>query len=207
MIRGVWRTGLLLLLVLGACDDPALGPVAPVAPPAAEASGAAAGMSRYPYLAADGGPHMLLPSAVPGVSYASACAATATVQMALLPSGADTVMVFQDPPMTAWGTSSDGLVEVYYLQSWTGMNLDALVATATAALPTGSLTDSGSSFRLTQPDAFLLFAGDTPAGSTYGSYRVPLAAGRYRVLVGTYSARGESVTIYRLQPASSAGSP
>src|SRR6188508_760831 len=70
------------------------------------------------------------------------------------------LLPFADPPMTAWGTSADGTVEVYYLKSWTGMNLDALIAKATAALPTASMTDSGQAFRLTEPDAFLLFAGD-----------------------------------------------
>jgi hypothetical protein len=199
------RIGLLLLLVVAGCDDLTSAPTSPATRPAAESGGAPAGMSKYPYLAADGGPHALLPSAVPGVDYGSACAATANAQMALLPAGAETVMVFQDPPMTAWGTSSDGLIEVYYLDSWSGMNLDALIDRATAALPTASLTDSGKVFRLAQPDAFLLFAGDTPTSFAYAVDRVPLPAGSYHVLVGTYSAPGESVTIYRLQPVVNAG--
>ena len=107
----------------------------------------------------------------------------------------------------AWGTSADGLVEVYYLKSWTGMNLDALVAKATAALPTASMTDSGQVFRLTEPDAFLLFAGDTPTSTAYGVHRVKIPAGSYKILTGTFSAAGESVTIYRLKPVGTGANP
>ena len=189
----------ILFLAMAGCDDPEGRTVTnPATPPAT----APAGMNQYPYLAADGGPHVLLPSGVAGVDYARACAATANVQMAVMPAGptSASAIVFADPPMTAWGTSSDGLVEVYYLAAWTGMNLDGLVATATAALPTASLTDTGAVFRLTEPDAFLLFAGDMPASSAYGVHRVPMPAGTYNVLTGTYTAGGQSVTIYRLKP-------
>jgi hypothetical protein len=172
-------------------------------------------MSKYAYLAADGGPHMLLPveaaGAWTGVSsvfamtdpksdYGRACAATANAQMGIIPVGSTRALVFADPPMTAWGTSSDGLVEIYYLKSWTGMNLDALIAKASAGLPTASLNNSGTTLQLSQPDAFLLFAGDTPTSSAYGVYRVKISVGKYKILAGTYSAQGESVTVYRLQP-------
>jgi hypothetical protein len=174
-------------------------------------------MNKYPYLAADGGPHMLLPADAAGAwtgapsmlaaansqsDYGRACAATANAQMGTVAVGSTNALVFADPPMTAWGTSADGMVEIYYLKAWTGMNLDDLIAKATAALPTVSLTDSGTVLQLREPDAFLLFAGDTPSSTAYGVHRVTIPVGNYRVLVGTYSAQGESVTVYRLQPAS-----
>jgi hypothetical protein len=125
--------------------------------------------------------------------------------MATIAVGSGSAVVFADPPMTAWGKSLDGLVEVYYLESWSNTDLDSLIDKATAALPTPALRDSGKRLSLTAPDAFLLFAGDTPdprpTGPAYGAHRVPLGAGEYRILVGTYSARGDSVTVYRLQPA------
>ncbi|HYE19019.1 MAG TPA: hypothetical protein VEA69_11275 [Tepidisphaeraceae bacterium] len=188
-----------LLLVLVGCDDRSSPTGAPSTP--MNAATAPAGMNKYPYLAADGGPHMLLPSGAAGVDYSRACALTANAQMALMPIGSVSAMILADPPMTAWGTSADGWVEVYYLKSWTGMNLDALVAKASAALPTSSMTDSGQVFRLAQADAFLLFAGDTPTSSAYGVHRVTIPAGTYTILTGTFSAAGESVTIYRLKPA------
>jgi hypothetical protein len=173
-------------------------------------------MTKYPYLAADGGPHMLLPADAAGAwtgagsmlaatnpnsDYGRACAATATAQMAVIPVVSTSALVFADPPMTAWGTSADGLVEIYYLKSWIGTNLDALIARATAALPTASLTDSGAVLQLRDADAYLLFAGDTPTSTAYGVYRVKIAPGKYNVLVGTFNAAGESVTVYRLRPA------
>jgi hypothetical protein len=175
-----------------------------------------AAMSKYSYVACDGGPHLLLPAALAGAwsgapspaavlnpasDYGRACAAAAHAQMAAIPVGNGSALVFDNPPMSAWGTSSDGLVEVYYLKSWTDADLDALITRATAALPTASLKDSGNVFALTQPDAFLLFAGDTPTNSAYGVARVRIASGTYHVLVGTYSGKGGSITIYRLKPA------
>jgi len=199
-----------LLAVVGCDDHSAQSSSTPPTP-----TSAPAGMNKYPYLAADGGPHMLLPaeaasawtgaSSMPAATnpksdYGRACAATANAQMGVIPVGPTTALVFADPPMTAWGTSSDGMVEVYYLESWSSMNLDALIARATAALPTASLTSSGAVLQLHQPNAFLLFAGDTPSSTAYGVYQVKISAGKYNVLVGTYTAQGESVTIYRLQP-------
>jgi Immunity protein 21 len=177
---------------------------------------APAGMNKYPYLAADGGPHLLLPAeaarawkgapsalavANPKSDYGRACAATANAQLGVIPVGSTSALVFADPPMTAWGTSADGMVEVYYLKTWIGTNLDALIAKATAALPTAALTNSGTVLQFHEPDAFLLFAGDTPSSTAYGVHRVKIPAGKYNVLVGTYTAAGESVSVYRLQPA------
>src|ERR1700712_1122044 len=104
----------------------------------------------------------------PKSDYGRAGAATANAQMGIIPVGSTSALVFADPPMTAWGMSADGMVEVYYLKSWTGMNLDALIAKATAALPTVSLTNSGTVLQLHEPDAFLLFAGDTLSTMAYG---------------------------------------
>ena len=128
-----------------------------------------------------------------------ACAATANVQMATIPVGKASALVFANPPMTSWGKSADGLVEIYYLKSWTGMNLDSLISKASAALPTATMTDSGKVIHLREPDAFLLYAGDTPASTAYGVHRVTIPSGKFNVLEGTYSAAGESVTVYRMK--------
>jgi hypothetical protein len=171
-------------------------------------------MSKYAYVVADGGPHMLLPAEAAGAwsgaasmlavvnpksDYGRACAATANAQMGVIAVGSANALVFADPPMTAWGVSADGMVEIYYLKSWSGTNLDALIDKATAALPRASLAKSGTVLQFREPDAFLLFAGDTPTSTAYGVERVKISVGKYDVLVGTYSANGESVTVYRLQ--------
>lgn len=202
-----------VLLALG-CDDrsssssgpPASTPISATAP---------AGMSKYAYLAADGGPHMLLPVEAasawkgspsmlatlnPGSDYGRACAATANTKMAVIPVGSTSALVMQNPPMSASGISSDGLAEIYDLESWKSTNLDALIARASQATPTAAMADSGKSIRLKEPDAYLLFAGDTPASSAYGVHRVKISAGTYEVMVGTYSSNGDSLTIYRLKP-------
>lgn len=206
---------IIAVLSVAGCDDRSSS-TAQAPPGTPMPTSAPAGISKYPYLASDGGPHMLLPAEAAGAwkgvsshlaifspnsDYGRACAATANAQMGMIPVGSTKALVFADPPMTAWGTSGDGMVEVYYLESWASMDLDALIAKATAALPTPSLTNSGNVLQLNEPDAFLLFAGDTPSSTAYGVHRVKIPAGKYKVLVGTYTAAGESVTIYRLQPA------
>jgi hypothetical protein len=207
---------LLLIFIVGfiGCDDRS-SQTAQAPSNAPKPTSAPAGMSKYPYLAADGGPHMLLPAEAasawtgaqsmravtnPKSDYGRALAATANAQMGVIPVGSSSALIFADPPMTAWGTSADGLVEIYYLKSWRSMNLDALIAKATAALPTQGLTDSGIVLRFREPDAFLLFAGDTPSSTAYGAYRVKIVPGQYKVLTGNYASKGDAVTIYRLHP-------
>jgi len=172
------------------------------------------GMSRYPYLAADGGPHLLLPASFasswsgvsstsdvmdPKTDYGRACAATTSAQMASIAVGQGHAIVLADPPMTAWGRSEDGLVEVYYLESWTDMDLDALISKASASTPTASMSDSREVIELPDPDVFLLFAGDTPTGVAYDLHRIPLPEGKYRILTGSYSDGKGTLTLYRFQ--------
>jgi len=206
---------IVLIFCLIGCDD--RSSTTTQAPPNSSAPATyPAGMIKYPYLAADGGPHMLLPAEAAGAwtgapsmravtnpnsDYGRACAATANADFGVIPVGSTHALVFADPPMSAWGTSADGLVEIYLLKSWASTNLDALIDKATAALPTTSLKNSGKVLQFHEPDAFLLFAGDTPTSTAYGVHRVKISAGKYNVLVGTYSAQSDSVTIYRLQPA------
>jgi hypothetical protein len=207
--------GIVLMLALIGCDERS-SPSAPAPPSTSTSTTMTAGMSAYEYLAADGGPHMLLPaeaaSAWSGASsmlavvnpksdYGRACAATAATRIVLIPVGSASAIVFANPPMTAWGKSADGLVEVYYLEAWTGTNLDALISKATASLTTASMSDSGKVLQLHEADAYLLFAGDTPSSTAYGVHRVPISAGKYNVLEGTYSGGGIS---YRL-PAETVG--
>src|SRR6266404_8875267 len=159
---------IIFMLLLAGCDDRSSSSGEP-SPSAPMNTIAPAGMNKYAYLAADGGPHMLLPAEAAGAwsgapsmlsvanprsDYGRACAATANAQMAVIPVGSTSALVFgPNPPMTAWGKSVDGLIEVYYLTSWTGMQLDALVAKASAALATSSMTDPGAVLNFSEPDA------------------------------------------------------
>src|SRR5258708_4314385 len=133
---------LIAVLSVAGCDDRSSS-TAQAPPGTPMPTSAPAGMNKYPYLAADGGPHVLLPAEAasawtgapsmlavtnPKSDYGRAGAATANAQMGVIPVSSTNALVFADPPITSWGMSADGLVEVYYLKSWTGMNLDALIA-------------------------------------------------------------------------------
>jgi hypothetical protein len=190
-----------------ACKPTAAPPAKPIAAPP--------GLKKFHYLACDGGPHMLLPAAAapawrgvssmtnvldPKSDYGRACVAIAKDPFALLPVAASTALILQSPPMSAWGKSSDGLIEIYDLQAWDNTDLDSLITTATAALPTASLKDTGDTFELTSPDAFLLYAGDTITSFAYEVHRVPLPAGKYHLLTATYKSGINEIRIYRLKP-------
>ncbi len=175
------------------------------------------GMSSYPYLMTDGGPDLLLPAAYaeawkgtpstardpdPKSDYGKACAATEHSPYGVVAmGGGGQAVAFADPDLAAWGTSADGLVEVYCVESCESRDIDGLIRRATASLATSQMKDSGSVLDFPERDAFLMFGADTTADPNYPVRRVKIAAGRYRLLVGRYSADGdkEEVRVYRLE--------
>lgn len=174
------------------------------------------GMSDFDYLACDGGPHLVLSkelngqwkgapsmSAVlsPTSDYGRACAATTNQLMALISVGKGQAMVLANPPLSAWGRSPEGWIDIYDLEAWADTNTDAMLKRAIAATPTSGMTNTGKVMTLTQTGMTLLFAGDSPGNTAYGQYSIPIDPGSYRVIEGHYkSGAKEEVYIYRLQP-------
>ncbi|MEZ6052000.1 MAG: hypothetical protein R3C02_11515 [Planctomycetaceae bacterium] len=186
-------------------------------------TGAMEGMKKYEYLVCDGGPHLALPaelsgdwkgapsiSAVtnPSSDYGRAMTATSADPIALITVGSGEAIVLQDPPMTAWGNPTEEGVDLYQLLDWRTMKLDDLIDQAVATTPTLSMSDTGLSVSLTEPDLVLLFAGDRPGDTAYGEYRIPLSSGNYRILEGRFSdpASG-TLNIYRLAPTTESSQP
>lgn len=193
------------------------------------------GMCRHDYLACDGGPHLIVPSELRGQwrggswfgwmvliaasvllrrspkwlpgDYGRACAAVADKSVALVRVGRGKAIVLQDPPMSAWGHSPEGWVDVYDLQEWSSPNLDRLIRRAIDVVPTAATKDTGCSLDLNAPDLVLMYAGDIAERSAYGQYLIPIEPGIYRVLTGVYDVGSyerddkEKVIIYRLVPA------
>ncbi|MDD5139649.1 MAG: Imm21 family immunity protein [Verrucomicrobiales bacterium] len=175
-----------------------------------------AGMSEFEYLASDGGPHLVLPKELSGKwkgssgfffllssknDYARACAATTNQLMALLPVGTGQAIVLGNPPLSAWGHSPEGWIDIYNLQAWADTNTDALIKHAVTNTPTNGMKDSGKAIKLNQPGLVLLFAGDKPGNTAYGEHAIPIDAGSYRILEGHYKPQtNEEIFIYRLQP-------
>jgi hypothetical protein len=188
--------------------------------PAGNASAAVsqkmAGMKEFDYLACDGGPHLILPKELsqqwkgagsiagvlnPKSDYGRACAATANARMALIPVGSGQAMVFDNPPLSSWGHSPEGWIDIYYLEAWPDTNIDAMLKRAIVSLPTDAMSDTGKVMTLTQPGLILLFAGDKPGGTAYGEYALPIDSGSYQILEGHYkAAAAEEVYIYRFRP-------
>jgi hypothetical protein len=176
----------------------------------------AAGMSEFEYLACDGGPHLVLPKELSGQwkgggsvltaisplsDYRRACNAVTNQHMALISVGSGQAMVLAGPPMSAWGRSPEGWIDIYYLAGWVDTNVDAMVKRAVAATPTSGMSDTGKVMTLTKPGLILLFAGDKPGSTAYGEFAIPIEAGSYCILEGHYKARNwEEGYIYRLRP-------
>jgi len=173
-------------------------------------------MSEFEYLACDGGPHLVLPKELSGKwkggsgflfllssknDYARACAATANQLMALIPVGTGQAMVPGDPPLSAWGHSPEGWIDIYNLRAWADTNTDALIKRAVTNTPTSGMKNTGKVIKLNQPGMILLFAGDQPGNPAYGEYDIPIEAGSYQILEGHCNpSTNEEIYIYRLQP-------
>jgi hypothetical protein len=108
------------------------------------------GMSKFNYLACEGGPHLVLPKSLrsnwqgirspadalnPASEYGKACAAVANQRMATIAVGSGRAILLQDPPMSAWGRSPEGWVDLYYLEAWSDEDLDALIGPRSRPLP------------------------------------------------------------------------
>jgi hypothetical protein len=174
------------------------------------------GMSKFDYLACDGGPHLVLPKSLrtdwkgihspadavnPASEYGKACAAVANRRMAVIAVGSGQAILLQDPPMSAWGRSHESWVDLYYLEGWKDEELDALIGRAVAATPTSGMKDTGKTIKLDEPGLILLYSGDRPGDTVYGEHHIPIETGSYRVLEGQYRVgQKEAVTIYRLRP-------
>ncbi len=173
-------------------------------------------MSDFDYLACDGGPHLVLPKELsrqwkgagsvlaalsPASDYGRACAAVTNQHMALIPVGSGQAMVLAGPPLSAWGRSPEGWIDIYYLEAWADTNADALLKRVVSGTPTSAMTDTGKVITLTQAGLILLFAGDKPGSAAYGEYAIPIDSGSYRILEGHYKVGAiEEVYVYRLQP-------
>ena len=204
----------IIVFMLAGCGDQTSGTTASQTP-----SQKVAGMSYYEYLACDGGPHLVLPKELsrqwkgagsvlavlsPSSDYGRACAAVANEHMALMPVGTGQAMVLADPPLSAWGRSSEGWIDIYYLEAWADTNTDAMVKRAVAATPTSAMTDTGKTMTLKEAGLILLFAGDKSGSTAYGEFPIPIEPGTYRILEGHYkTGTSEEVYVYRLQPKSS----
>ena len=206
----------LRLLLMGMCSmfPMGCGDSDPVPAPSAKAA-PVAGMKDFDYFCCDGGPRLVLPLAFssswsatgmagvldPASNYGRACAATKIDKMALIAVGTGQAIVLQSPPMSAWGHSPEGMIDVYDLQAWPSTDMDAMVHRAVVAIPTAAMTDIKKTLVLPSPDMVLLFAGEAPGTTAYGQCNIPIAAGTYRILQGDYSpAANEKLIIYRLQP-------
>ena len=174
------------------------------------------GMSEFEYLACDGGPHLVLPSELslqwkgagsllgvvnPLSQYRRAVDAVTNQHMALISVGTGQAMVLADPPLSAWGRSPEGWIDIYYLDAWPDTNIDAMLKRAVAATATGAMTNTGKVMTLTKPGLILLFAGDKPGNTAYGEHPIPIPPGSYQILEAHYKGGAtEEVHMYRLRP-------
>jgi hypothetical protein len=208
-MRSLWTIGLLLgaSLVAG-CDRSDAGAGSDIATPPAPAT-APAGMTKYIYQAADGGPHILLPDELRGAwrggngistSDDYARAGKVTGSFGLIPVGSGQGLVLAGSPgMAAIATRSDGRgADVIVLESWTSDNLDALIDESLAALPTGKLTDTKKTLTITASGATLIFAGDRPGNTAYGEERIKLEPGPYALHEGRHKSNMGELVLCRL---------
>jgi hypothetical protein len=171
-------------------------------------------MQEFRRFTCDGGPHIVLPASARGLwhgvgenydpldettDYARACAVVPPA--GLISVGQEQALVLAgSPPMTAWNTSlSDGVLNLYVLESWSTSDIDSLLRSASDDLPTAQLRDTGMRWRVTD-DLIVMFAGDRGGATTYGESTLPRLSGQHAIYTGRYEGKLGALLFIRLEP-------
>jgi hypothetical protein len=169
-------------------------------------------MELFEYFCCDGGPHIVLPSELrsvwqgasneedpldPTTDYGRACKIESGI--AVLKVGDGMALVFGgSPPMSAWNPRHDGSRrEFYVLDAW-NIDLDPLIKLAADFVEHDGLTDTGLRWSIKKSGATLMAGADRGLQPVYDTLSLPIPAGNYMILRGTYNAEAGNVQVYRL---------
>jgi immunity protein 21 of polymorphic toxin system len=164
-------------------------------------------------LTSDGGPHLLLPNSgreywgknhpvdvlTPGSDYQRAC--KIEPPFGFVDIGHTKGLVLAGNPMiTTWGELPDKSgIDVCVFESWKSDNVDVLQTLALTAQSAANFSSMGLDWVIPEGGLTLMYSGDRPGHSEYGEVSVPLKAGTYQVLKGSFQNDLGKVMIARVR--------
>lgn len=170
-------------------------------------------MKTLNFLLSDGGPHLLLPNyvrehwgknhpgdvLVPGSDYQRAC--KIEPPFGFIDIGHTNGLVLAGNPMiTTWEQLPDKRgIDLCAFESWKTDTVDVLYTLALAAQSAAIFSDTDLDWIIPEGGLTLMYSGDRPGHSEYGELNVPLKAGAYRVLKGSFENDLGKVMIARLR--------
>lgn len=165
------------------------------------------------FFTSDGGPHLLLPNSVreywgknhpvdlltPGSDYQRAC--KIEPPFGFLEIGdAKGLILAGNPMITTWEQLPDKSgIDVCVFESWKIDNMDVLQTLALTAQSAAVFSGMGVDWIIPEGGLTLMYSGDRPGHSQYGEMNVPLKAGTYRVLKGSFHNDWGEVMIARVR--------
>jgi hypothetical protein len=154
-------------------------------------------MDRYEYQCWDGGPHVVLPTAVaqswrghestsddlldPASDYGRAC--QIEQPYGFIDVGSARALVLPDPPLVAWDPRSAAEPLFFVLLGWDTDDTDGLLDRAKTKT---ELRDMEVTWVIPEDGVRVIYAGDDPDGTVGGRIDIPMAAGSYALFKGEY---------------------
>jgi hypothetical protein len=170
-------------------------------------------MAQVKIFTSDGGPHLLLPNSVreywgrnhpgdvltSGSDYQRAC--KIKPPFGLIDIGPAKALVLASNPMiTTWEQLPDGSgIDVCVFESWKSDDMDVLQSLVLTAQSAASSFNIGLDWVIPEGGLTLMYSGDRPGRSQYGEMNIPLKAGTYRVLKGSFQNNLGTVIIARVR--------
>ena len=174
-----------------------------------------AGMEKYAYFCSDGGPFVLLPSAIkdqwkgsgglinilsPKSDYGKACKVISEEGSHGVIDAYDSRIFVVDAPMLAMHKEStkDTTLFIYALVAWQDEDLDGLVDLAINATKEAGFTKTENSIQCGDQGFVFMYAGDIYGDCMYDVKDISAKAGNYRVFESRWINEGREVRIFKL---------
>lgn len=170
------------------------------------------GMEKYEYFCSDGGPFILMPSAIkhqwkgvgkllnvlsPKTDYGRACQVVYSEGAYGMINAYSNQVFVVDSPMLATNKECDGKsVIIYALVSWQVDNLDALIDIACSTLQEEDFTSTEESIQCKDGFVFM-YAGDIYDDCLYGVKNISAKAGIYNISKACWKEDGNEVRIFK----------
>lgn len=168
---------------------------------------------KYKYFVCDGGPHLVIPSAIEfdwtgmgqhsdptdlNTDYQRACQIDSSVGLLSVDSQFALVLG-RNPRMTAFvQTTEPKSIKLFVVERLSGSAADSLIDEAVEASKCSKGSDTGLLWALKDKGLTLMFAGDRASNPVYGKLHIDALPGKYRILQSRHSGPHGDLWLFEL---------